>query len=208
MGRRPNFRNRSALEKVVTQRSFKIGDELAHHLSLRHTEGSGCGLTDRFKFRDMAGMRPFVRLEFELRSRGLSRSMLDCRLGFVRDRSREEVIAQGRLEIRNEFLKHSGRRLNYWRLRNGRLGNGRFDRGWLNVQHRLNVRFRDRLWFRRNLLDDGRGYFGRGWNLVDGEFGGRFIGGEFGNGFDSGNLFHFRRSGLLRSSFDFGSKGF
>ncbi len=114
-----SFGDWSILEEVVTQRSFEIGDKLAHGFGLGHTEGSGCGVAYRLKFGDMAGMG-FVRLELKIWVRGMSRGMFDWRFGFMRNRPRKEVLAQGRLKIRNKLLQNSwrrcDRRLRYLRL--------------------------------------------------------------------------------------------
>lgn len=120
-----SFGDWSILEEVVTQRSFEIGDKLAHGFGLGHTEGSGCGVAYRLKFGDMAGMG-FVRLELKIWVRGMSRGMFDWRFGFMRNRPRKEVLAQGRLKIGNELLKDAG----CWRdgsLDYGRLGHRRFN---------------------------------------------------------------------------------
>jgi hypothetical protein len=71
--------NWGALEEVFTQGSFKIGYKLAHGLSFRHAEGSWSSVPDRLKF-----------------GFGMGRRLLDCGLGFMRDGSGKETIAQGR----------------------------------------------------------------------------------------------------------------
>ena len=74
-----NLGNRSVLEEVITQGSFKIGNKLAHGLSFRHSEGSGSSVSDRLKF-----------------GFGMSRGLLDCGFGFMRDGSGKETVAQRR----------------------------------------------------------------------------------------------------------------
>ena len=44
------FGNWCVLEEVVTQRSFKIGDELTHGLCLGHAESCWSGVSDGLKF--------------------------------------------------------------------------------------------------------------------------------------------------------------
>jgi len=73
------FGSWSALEEVVTQRSFEIGYKLAHRLGLRYAEGCGSGVSDGFKL----GFGAFK----------LGRGMLDRRLGFTRDGTGKKVFA-------------------------------------------------------------------------------------------------------------------
>ena len=110
------------------------------------------------------------------------RGVFDCRLGFVRDSTRKKAFAQGRLEVRNEFLKHargwSGMSFAHGMLDSGRFGaqsgrSGRFCRGDGR--------------FLRNCFDNRRGFINDR---------GSFINGEFGSGFNCGHFF--RRGGVLR----------
>ena len=86
------FGNRSTLEEVIPQGSFEIGDKLAHGLSFEDAEGSGCGIADRLKF----GL-----------GCGAPRACRDCGLGFARNGSWKETIAQRRFEIGDELLKNA-----------------------------------------------------------------------------------------------------
>jgi hypothetical protein len=98
--RGPRFGNWRLLEEVATQGSFQIGYKLAHELRLGHAEGGSCGVPDSLKFR-----LSVVRLDNVLWCGCLRGSVLDGRLGFMRDRSRKKILAQGRLKIGNEPLQ-------------------------------------------------------------------------------------------------------
>jgi hypothetical protein len=92
---RLRFGNRSTFEEVISQRSFDIGNELAHGLRLRYTKSSRGGVPDGLKFggSSVCGSRRSGRT-------------FDCHIGFVPDCAREKSLAQRRLEVRErpEFL--------------------------------------------------------------------------------------------------------
>jgi len=105
----------------------------------------------------------------------------------VRDCSGKEILAQGRFEIGDEFLKHARRgcrrMLDRSRLRCGLLsgllsvGHGRsfqvrgfhrsdWGRRW--GSNFFDYRFFDCGLFDYDFVDYGRGFVSRGWNFVDG----------------------------------------
>ena len=167
---------------------------------MRHAEGGGLRVADWLKL-------------WLCRLCGCLRG----RLSWGGDGLRQEIVAEARLEIGDEFLKHAVRRLCDGRLCDGRFGDWRlcdfrFGCRRLDVQLRRSLGFRDRSRFRK-LFSCGVGFVGDDRHFFDGKLGGRFRGGlvgrdggglvnrEFRDRFDGGNLFH-RGTGCSGSRFN------
>lgn len=180
---------RSILKKVISQGSFEIGDELAHDLGLFRAEVGRCGVADGLKFflNDLLW--------------GVHRSGFEGRLGFMRDGSWKEIIAQGGFQIGNKFLENAAgwldRSLGRWGLGWNKIS---VERRWSFLLRFLRNRSR---WLGRNFLghlfDCGRLLRGSRRDVIDSKFSDRIDRRQF---FRSGSVLggglHLRPDGVER----------
>jgi hypothetical protein len=110
---RLRFWDGSAFEEIIAQRSFEVGDELAHGFSFWYAEGCGSGVSDGFKL-----------WRFVIELRGSRRIVRGNRCCFMRNGSGKKCFTQRRFKIGDELMQHAGSRrdgdFGDWRL-GGRL---------------------------------------------------------------------------------------
>jgi len=164
--------DRSALEEIISQGGFEIGNEFSDDLGLAYAERGGRSVAYGF--------------EFWLANR---------RFGIMRNSGGKKTLAQGRFKVGNKFLE------NAW-SGNGRSGrlDGRRLGGGFGVDLGLSFQVRNgdgRLW--GDFFGLSPVFDGCGGNFIGSDFGGGFVDGELGDCFDWGD---FLDAGWLRCRLD------
>jgi hypothetical protein len=104
---------------------------------------------------------------------GVHRSGFESRFGFLRDRSWQEILSQGRFQIGNEFLEDAVRRLDR------RFDHGRLIRDELSVERSRSFFLRDwSRWLGSNFFDGNRLFRSNRGNVIHGEFRDRIVRGQ------------------------------